>query len=281
MSTNEIQIVIKTPENAFLKAVEFNHEELSVALKQSLEKYDGLVFNDEQIVDAKATRAHLNKVFATMEAERKRVKSLCLQAYEPFDVKIKQLTGQVDDVNKKIDLQIKAYEKRQDDEKKAQILAFFNENIGDLKDVLPFEKVFNEKWLNAGSKLPKIQDEITAKFEQVRKDLQTLETLETEFIVELKDLYLDRFDIGAVLIRKHDLEERKATLEARKKQAEQSKPEPKVEPVKIEPVVAKSATVEPVKRFTFSFKVHDISNDEWQEVKAVLVKHGIKYERLD
>lgn len=281
MSTDIVEFQILTPESALLKIIDTNFELAKASFENGLEKYKGLVFNDEQIDEAKATRAHLNKASEKLNRDRISFKKLYLEPIDEFERKVKILDGMIKDVCGAIDLQIKAYEKRQDDEKKAQIVAFFNENIGDLKDILPFEKVFNEKWLNAGSKLPKIQDEITAKFAQVKKDLQTLDTLETDFIVELKDLYLDKFDIGAVLIRKHELEERKAKLEALKKQAEQSKPEPKVEPAKPEPVVVKSATDKPVKRWTFSFKVHDISNEEWQEVKKILLNYNIKYERLD
>lgn len=211
---SNLQLVIKTPDNAFLKAVEFNFEELQAGLKAELEKYQGLTYTDETIKDAKTDRAKLKKLQEAMSNARISVKKRCLEPYEEFERKIKILDAIVGEPMLAIDSQVKGYVKRKKDEKKALILDYYEANIGDVKEIMTFEAIFNKKWLNATSSLKSIQSEISNKIEQVKKDLETLNEINSEFITQIKGVYLKTFDIGEALREKKRLDEEKARIEA-------------------------------------------------------------------
>jgi len=48
----ELKIYNPSEENGFLKAIEWNYEELKAELSQKLEDYKGLVYTEEQIKEA-------------------------------------------------------------------------------------------------------------------------------------------------------------------------------------------------------------------------------------
>ena len=103
-------IIHKPKEEDFVQSIEFNYDELKVELQKSLEKYKGITYNDEQIKIAKQDRAKLNKFKNALNEKKKDLKKKCLEPYEAFEVKIKELMGMVDDPIDEIDKQIKSFE---------------------------------------------------------------------------------------------------------------------------------------------------------------------------
>ena len=173
-----MELIIKTPEDAFLKAVEFNYAELKTAIENSLEKYKGLTYDDSQVVEAKKDRSTLNKFKESMENERKRVKKLCMRAYEEsFEPKVKELVALVNAPINEIDTQVKAFEEKKKAKKDEEIRAFYAENAKDILMLVPYEKAFSEKWLNVSTSMKAVQDEILALVEKVKIDLSTIDKL--------------------------------------------------------------------------------------------------------
>ena len=52
--------IISPQENGFVEEIKWNNEELKAEIASKMEDYKGLVFTDENIVDAKKDRANLN-----------------------------------------------------------------------------------------------------------------------------------------------------------------------------------------------------------------------------
>lgn len=224
-----MELKIYSPsEEGFLKAIEFNHEEIKKELNLRLEKYRGLVYSEEEIKLARADRATLNKFKDAIEVKRKEIKAQCLRPYEEFEIKIKEILSLVDKPIMEIDSQVKAFESKQKEEKRDLITAFFNENIGDLKDIFPLAKIWSEKWLNVTVKLPAIQEEIKKTINNVAADLKHIEDLKSEFEVQLKDRYLDTLLLSEALALKSRLEEQKKKLEEYKRQQEEKTKVPQV-----------------------------------------------------
>lgn len=213
-----MELRIITPEEAFLKAVEFNHEEIKQELALRLEKYKGLVYSEEQIKEAKTDRATLNKFKTALEDRRKEIKNKCLEPYELFEKRIKEITGLVDAPILEIDGQVKGYEEKQKQEKKEMIEQLYSEMIGDMKDILPLARLWNEKWTNATYKFQEINKEMTFTIDKTRNDLISITSLESEFELQIKDTYLKTLDFGEAIREKSRLEERKAKLEAYEKE---------------------------------------------------------------
>lgn len=209
----EFKLINPKSESGFIQAVEFNFDELKTELTTSLEKFQNIVYTDETIPEAKKDRAGLNKFKDVIEGERKRIKKLCLKPYEDFEAKVKILTGLIDEPILAIDTQVKNYEQKKKDAKKEEIEKFFNDNIGELAELLPLEKIFSEKWLNASVSIKSVFDEILQKIEKVKFDLKTIKDLKSEWELTLIDTYLNTLDIAAALAEKTRLEERKKLLE--------------------------------------------------------------------
>lgn len=287
---NDLQLIIKTPDNAFLKAVEFNFEELSTALENSLLKYQGLVY--EAIKEAKGDRATLNKLIKAFEDEKKRVKKMCLAPADTFCDKVDILIGKVKSVHCVIDEKVKADEETKKTAKLEEIKKTFAEIVGDLAVILKFDDVFNEKWLNTTVSLNVAKTEMDAKIQSVKTDLETLDGLNTEFASQVKHLYLRTFDLGQALREKTRLEEEKARLEAyefkKKEQAQEQKKEPitaTIEAPKTEHanddggVLEIKTTPEQLKLYELSFKVM-ATGKQLQALKEFLTTNNINYERI-
>lgn len=133
----ELIITNPTNEDSFLKTIEFNYEELKKGISEAVKKYDNLVVTEDAIKQAKTDRANLNKFIAAMDKKRIEVKNQCLQAYEPFEVKIKELEALVDEPCKKIDKQIKKFEDEAKEEKKKLLKEYF-ENVPKDNEVAGF-----------------------------------------------------------------------------------------------------------------------------------------------
>lgn len=265
-----MELIIKTPEDAFLKAVEFNYSELKTAIENSLEKYKGLTYDDSQVVEAKKDRSTLNKFKESMENERKRVKKLCMRAYEEsFEPKVKELVALVNAPISEIDTQVKAFEEKKKSEKDAQIREFYAENAKDILMLVPYEKAFSEKWLNASTSMKSVQDEILALVDKVKLDISTIDALKSEYTEQVKAMYLDTLDITAAIRHGNDLEVKAQRLAEFEKQRAQEMPKVEI------PTPSESLK----KLYQIGFRV-TATAEQLQGLKEYLSASGIKYERI-
>jgi len=210
----ELKIISPTDDKQFLKNIEFNYEELKTALSDKLEKYNNLHYDETQIKEAKTDRAALNKFKTAIETRRKEIKAKCMAPYLAFEEKIKDLVSIVDKPILAIDTQVKAFEDKKKALKRAYYEDFFNGEAQELKELLPFEKILNEKWLNATYPKEDGIREIFNLIGKTRKDLATLaESVDKTFIVEVKNVYLNTLDLGEALRRNTFLQEQKRKQE--------------------------------------------------------------------
>lgn len=257
-----MELRIITPDEAFLKAVEFNHEEIKQELALRLEKYMGLQYTDEQIKEAKTDRATLNKFKEALENKRKEVKALCLEPYEKFEARIKEIVAMVEQPISEIDKQVKGYEDKQKEEKKLVIEGVYAESIGDLKEILSLKRLWNDKWLNATYKLSNITEEIVKAIEKTASDLVVIGQLQSEYELQIKDKYLQNLDLSAALAEKTRLEEQAKKLteyeaeQHRKKleEAERRIQEEKLRQAKIAAVTPVVKEVVPVQPEVLAYK---------------------------
>ena len=214
----EFKLISPKGENGFLEAIEFNYYELKAGVLQRLEKYENLVYNDENINEAKADRANLNKVKDAFENKRKEIKAKCLEPYAAFEVKIREIVELIEQPKTAIDLQVKTFEEKKKSKKLEKITDYYLANVDDLKEIVSLQSIFNEKWLNSGFAISNVEAEITEKFNKIRADLQAIEIGKSKFETEIKSTYLQGFDLSAALQKGRSLEEQDKVLEERKKQ---------------------------------------------------------------
>lgn len=273
-----MELVIYNPsEDGFLKSIDFNNEEIKKELTLRLEKYKGLVYSDEQIKLAKSDRATLNKFKEAIENKRKEIKKQCLKPYEDFELKIKEITALIDKPILEIDKQVKSYEEKLREEKREVITCIYNESIGDLSPILPLKRLWDDKWLNVTYNLSNISKEIQEAIEKVKKDLEVIGQLKSEFDLQVKDKYLQTLDLSQALQEKTRLEEQKLKLEEYKKQQEHP-PEISVRAEIKEEFVMPTVVVN-TEIITLDFRV-SCTRDQLETLKRFLAENKIKFGRV-
>lgn len=208
-----LEFVMQTDLATALPAVlEFNFEDLKKALAERMELYRGLVVTEDGIKAAKQDRADLNKLREAIEAKRKEVKKACMAPYTEFEGRVKELVQLVDAPIAAIDGQLKEYEEKRRAEKRAEIAAIYEETVGELKGILPFDRLWRDEWYNTAWSMKKIREAIVAAEGKTASDLEVLSTVESEFAEAVRLKYLEALDLNAALAERARLQERAAKL---------------------------------------------------------------------
>lgn len=206
----------------FPEVIQFNYEELKAEITSKVEMYKNLVYTgSDQIKDAKADRAALNKLIKAMSDERIRIKKDCLKPYDEFERKIRELTDIVNEPVQLIDKQIKEYEQTLKEEKRKDIEALF-ETIG-FQAFVKLDMIWDEKWLNASVSMKSIEEKMRERMYQISTDLLTLNRL-SEYAFEAVAVYKETLDMNRSIAeaqRMSDIAKQKAETEARKKAEEE------------------------------------------------------------
>lgn len=234
----EIRLVNPT-EDGFLQKIDWNKAELEANVRSIVEAYQGLVYTEDTVSDAKNDRAALRKLLNEIEDRRKLVKKKCMEPYEVFENDLKDVTVLIKEQISIIDGQVKEYENGVKEEKKARLQDVYAETIGELAEVLPFERVFEEQYLNVSFKESKAATEIREKIQRVKSDLAAIDALDSKYKLNAKDVYVRTLDMSRAMAenarlikfeeqmeadRKRKAEEeerRRAEAEARAKEAEE------------------------------------------------------------
>lgn len=215
-----------------VKPIEFNYEELKNGIALATEKYVNIAYTDDQIKEAKADRAKLNKLKTALEDERKRIKKACLEPYEDFESKIKEIVSLIDEPVKQIGEQIEKFDNQYREEKKLQITQIWG--IFDKPQWLMLDMLWDEKWLNKGASLKSIQDAIEFRLNEINNDMETISKLEFNFeamemykkTLSLSDAISKGQELLDIQLRKEEEEKRRAAAEevARQKALAEAKP---------------------------------------------------------
>lgn len=234
----EIRLVNPT-EDGFLQKIDWNKAELEANVRSIVEAYQGLVYTEDTVSDAKNDRAALRKLLNEIEDRRKLVKKKCMEPYEVFENDLKDVTVLIKEQISIIDGQVKEYENGVKEKKKARLQDVYAETIGELAEVLPFERVFETQYLNVSFKESKTATEIQEKIQRVKSDLAAIDALDSKYKLNAKDVYVRTLDMSQAMAenarlikfeeqmeadRKRKAEEeerRRAEAEARAKEAEE------------------------------------------------------------
>ena len=263
-----MELILTTPiEELTPKLIAFNSAEIISQLKPQLETYKNMTYTEDQMAAAKQDRATLNKFETAIEDERKRIKKFYNQPYDKFEQEVKQITALISETKQVIDNQIKTFEDSKKAEKRAQIIEFWDQNIGDLKDLININNVFSEQWLNVTYSMKKVQEDITTFINKVTNDLSVITALKFKQETHLKDFYLRTFDLTLTLQEKARLEENE------KKLAELSQKQAQEQP-KVEPVVETPEQLEVI-----DFRVY-VTPTQKQAIKQFLLENNIKYGKV-
>lgn len=267
---NEIKAEIKG-----VAKVEDNILEAKTYALQLKDYYSTLIFNDDQIAEAKNERASINKIIKKIADYRKDIITEFKKPIELFETTAKETEKILKETADFVDIQVKDFENREKEEKRKQIEISFNQLIEDLKELVPINKLFDEKWLNKTVKLSAIEEEIKSKLDNIRSGLKAIEELHSEFELEIKNTFLQDFDLSKAILKNTQLLERKkAFLKAEEKKEEII--QEKVETMLKEEV--KEEALEPT--LTYILKITGTLSKQ-RALKEFLELNNMTYERVD
>lgn len=223
MGTEKMELKLINPdESGFLQHIEWNSEEIRKQVEMMMSAYTDVVYTEDTMKSAKDDRATLNKFKKVIEDRRKEVKKKCMEPYEQFEKEVKEITALIDKPISMIDSQIKDYEEKQKAEKKAQIKAAYDESIGDFEADLPFERVFDTRYLNATFSLSKAMSEVIEKIEKFKTDLATIDSLDSKHKLNVRDVYVRTLDLSQAMSEDRRLRELEERLEADRRAKEEA-----------------------------------------------------------
>lgn len=157
-----------------------NEDQLAKLINATVQRFEGLVFNEEDIADAKKARTELNRIFDLIDTKRKEVKKQFSEPLTAFEQQIKAYSDEIKKSSKSIDEQIKEFEARTREERKTIVLAFI-EKQANKTGIEPNEITFQSNWLNASSftaknnLTKKIEEEIIAECQAIKQERETYE----------------------------------------------------------------------------------------------------------
>ena len=266
-------------EDGFIKAIEWNYDELKAELVKKLEQYKGLVYTEDQIKEAKADRAKLNALATAIDDKRKQIKKQCLQPYERFEAQIKDLLAVIKEPVALIDSQIKGYEEEKKQKKLEEVKALFKklkDAAGEELEFVSFEQIFEGKFLNASISLKMVETVISNKFNSIKCNLKTIADLK-EYSFEATEVYKETLNLNTALEKAKymvDIAEKKKVEEERKEQEK----EEEIKEVAPDPQEAEEPATD-VKREWTAFEAY-ISAKEAKMLAAWLKLNNIKIRRI-
>lgn len=300
----ELEIYNPTKENT-VKQIDWNFEELKKEITEKAEMYGSLVYTDENIKEAKADRAKLNKFIKVLEDKRKDVKKMMLEPYTQFESQVKELVSIIGEANDNIASQVKAYDQKKREEKREKVKEIYDkamavEGAEGIAEILTFDRVFKESFLNSSTTFKSIVNEIEDLRDRVRHDLEVINADTGEYQFEMKQAYLKNLDMTEAISvkqqfeenarkkaeyeakRKAEMEERKAREEAEAQKVVQAgkqvvvEQQPEETQQEVEATKTVEATITEERKFTVSFKVHG-TQKQLRELKEFLTSNNIEY----
>lgn len=219
MAETKLNIVVT--DESLLKEITFNYDQIKATLSRKLKKYKDPEVTPDNIQEAKNDRADLNELDGIL-AERG--KEIQLKILGGFDVKIKELRKMIKDTSGEIDAAVKQIEQRVKDKKRKEINQLYEEKIGDLKEVLPIEKIFDDRWLNVtitpervdGSyNYKKVESALDQIIDKTKNDLSVIDSMgmSQDLSLQIKDFYLNCLDLTATLQEKARLDSAKIKIQ--------------------------------------------------------------------
>lgn len=267
--------------NLTLGELTTNALKIKEEIKNKLEDYKAENYDITTIDKAKEDKAMLNRTAKKLNDERIKLEKEFMKPFDEFKTVVKEITEMIKDSSSKIDEIVKEVENKDKEEKKRAILVIFESEVKELKGVLKFEKVFDERYLNKTFKIEDVEKDLISKLDQIRNDLITISELHSKYEIELKNDYLNNFDLGMVIRKNSELISKEEALKNQEEETKKVIEEQKEEKVQeiVNRVIETRVTNEPKKLLTYRL---DITGDEDQQraLKKFLDTTGMTYEKV-
>lgn len=277
--------------------LETNIGELELFVAEKLKEYTpGNYLGDSDA--AKKDRATLNSSSKAISATRIEIVKRAMERFgiSEMETRCKKLEKDIATASAALDAIVKEKEEEEKRVKRSRIEEFWAcQNF----DLVPLEKVFDQKWLNKTAKDKDIFAEIEKKISDIYAGIKTLETLgiDQEALIILKQFYLETLDIGRAAEQWNTIKENRARLakeeeERKEREALKAKAEnlrdlatDEIKAQKDAPVASLAAQAagdkvdeDPEITFTLKFKG---KRSTLFAMRQYMIDNGITYEKVE
>lgn len=182
----------------------------------TLERYTPENYSVENVDQAKADRAILNKAAKELNDKRIQIEREWSAPFQEFKGIIGETVRMITEGSTKIDAVVKGVESKAKAEKRAAIEELWaSKNI----TLIPLSAVWDERWLNKSKRLPAIEKEMGQRLLKIEADLEALGVVPEQDREVVRAYYLNNLDITRALAYSTELQDSRKRLqdsEARK-----------------------------------------------------------------
>lgn len=275
---------LKINEVALPAPITFNYDELKSELLHKVSVYETMVYTEDQVKEAKADRAALNRLKKALNDERIRQEKEYMQPFNTFKAQIAELVKIIDNSVSVVDKQVKEFDEKKKAEKLDAILEYFGIALAAKLPSVPLNHrlVVDDKWLNASVSMKSIQESIDAKLDQVVKDLAVIDSLPS-YAFEARECYVDTLDLAKAVSEAHRLQEqaeKKAAWEAEQQKRKEEAAAAQSKPTQVMTNINDPDDIEnlPARQW-IGFQAF-LSADEAKALGAWLRSNGIRYKAI-
>lgn len=280
LNEKDLELVVSQEELGFLETNAKNIKEKVLAI---LPNYSAENYDESNIDIAKADKALLNKSAKALNDKRIELEKKFNAPFEEFKTIIKETTDLIKQASSKIDEVVKDVDNKEKNKRKEIIVKNYEEKINELKDILPLEKIFEDKWLNKGSFNDKgefkLVNELQDKINRVRNDLIAIGELHSKYEVELKNDYLNNFDLSRAITKNTELIKKEELLKVQQEESQKVIIEQKEERI-LEDAGKKVMTYITDDELTYTLKVTG-KRSQLVALKKFLETNEMKYEKVN
>lgn len=221
-----------------------NFDALEARVDAILKDYEGWRPSADSAEDVRAcadTRKYLNGLAKQIDERRKAVKNEYLRPLNAFEGRSNAIRDKI----KSTVARIQAVEKEADEarkrEKENALREHYQEVAGLLADVVPYEAIADQKWLNKSPHLENCKRELEGRCRKVATDWDALKAQELgEFYEQAEVRFFQTLDLGEAISWAHKLAEDKRRIDAMKSELDSYKQEDEPEPDDYQPAEAQA-----------------------------------------
>lgn len=168
ITENQLQLIT---ENKKLPEMIEGIKQIRSVVREKMKLYECLTYSEDNIREAKADRAMINKSSKALNDKRIELEKMWMKPFNEFKDIIKDTCSMLDLTSNNIDSQIKVFEQAEKDEKMKQIREYFDEHN---EYLINFDRCFKSNWLNKNKGIAVVKAEINEVFELVSADFEKL-----------------------------------------------------------------------------------------------------------
>lgn len=271
---NNIEIIIENPEQGIA-----NYEPLKAAAQEMAAVYGSQLVSVDAIKDAKTDMAMLRKLAKTASDMRIKIEREHAAKIATVTKQLKEVAGIFTDAAAKIDSQVKAYDEERKAARLEEIRQIYAEEIGDMADIIPFDKLYRAEWLNKTTTDKTVRGDIQTAVINAQTGIEQIKGLGSPHENAILSAFLDKLSLADALAAKKRLEDMDAAM--KKRRAEEEKP---AEPVvfveygaPFEPPVDAQDTPDDGPAMDFTFTVKNATQAHLEALTAFLEENGFDY----